>query len=252
MLNFFTNTQKIQYYKNYKEQGFFVVKNVFTKKICKSIIEEIGVAKNTYKYYDRKNLIRRIENIYDKGISLRLINKNLISLLNEIFNKEYTIFKDKYNAKPPGGEGFYAHYDGVFQFRNKVNKLENGWYKYGKDFVNILVALDPCNKINGSIEVSKAHKNNFFSLLKNTNKDGTPNLKNETKYKFKLIKLNIGDILIFKNTCPHRSKKNYSSSNRRTLYYTYSLSKFGSKYKKYFQDKKFSKNKNSKSLSGEI
>ena len=44
MLNFFTNTQKIQYYKNYKEQGFFVVKNVFTK-ICKSIIEEIGVAK---------------------------------------------------------------------------------------------------------------------------------------------------------------------------------------------------------------
>jgi len=203
MLNFFTNTQKTQYYKNYKEQGFFVVKNVFTKQICKSIIEEIGVAKNTYKYYDRKNLIRRIENIYNKGTSLRLINKNLIFLLNEIFNKEYTIFKDKYNAKPPGGEGFYAHYDGVFQFRNKVNKLENGWYKYGKDFVNILVALDPCNKINGSIEISKVHKNN-------------------------------------------------SLSNRRTLYYTYSLLKFGSKYKKYFQDKILSKNKNSKSLSGEI
>ena len=105
MLNFFTNTQKIQYYKNYKEQGFLLLK-MYLQKICKSIIEEIGVAKNTYKYYDRKNLIRRIENIYDKGISLRLINKNLISLLNEIFNKEYTIFKDKYNAKPPGGEGF--------------------------------------------------------------------------------------------------------------------------------------------------
>ena len=86
----------------------------------------------------------------------------------------------------------------VFQFRNKVNKLENGWYKYGKDFVNILVALDPCNKINGSIEVSKAHKT-IFSRYSSTNKDGT-NLKNETKYKFKLIKLNIGDILIFKNS----------------------------------------------------
>lgn len=253
MYDFLDNTQKNQYYKNcYDKRGYFVIKNVFMKKDLKLIIKDIKLAKNTHKYYDQNNLIRRIEKFYDKSPTLKLFNKTIISLLNKIFHKKYTIFKDKYNAKPPGGEGFYAHYDGIFQFRNKKNKLENGWYSYGKDFLNVLVALDPCNKINGSIEISKAHKNNFSYLLNNTYKDGTPNLKNEKKNKFKLIELNMGDILIFKNTCPHRSKKNNSLSNRRTLYYTYSLLKFGSKYKKYFQDKILSKNKNSKSLSGEI
>ena len=240
------------YHDLYLKDGFFVVRNVLAKKLCRSIIRGVGRAEKTYKYYDRNNLIRRIENIYDKGKSLRLINKNLMNLLDKIFKQKYTIFKDKYNAKPPGGEGFFAHYDGVFQFRNKLNKLENGWYKYGKQFVNILVPLDPCNKKNGTIEVSKAHKNNFFYLLKNTNKDGTPNLKNEKKYKFKAIDLNIGDLLVFKNTCPHRSKKNNSLKSRRTLYYTYSPLKFGSKYKEYFKDKKNSKNNTSKSLSGKI
>ena len=54
--------------------------------------------------------------------------------------------------------------------------------------------------------------------------------------------LNIGDIVIFSNTCPHRSKKNNSEKNRRVLYYTYSLFKNGSKYNKYFEDKEKSKN----------
>ena len=35
-----------------------------------------------------------------------------------LFEKKFTIFKDKYNAKPPKGEGFYAHYDGIFYFKN--------------------------------------------------------------------------------------------------------------------------------------
>ena len=30
------------------------------------------------------------------------------------------IFKDKFNLKPPGGEGFYAHYDGIFKWLDKV------------------------------------------------------------------------------------------------------------------------------------
>jgi len=49
-------------------------------------------------------------------------------------------------------------------------------------------------------------------------------------------------MVVFLNTCPHRSKKNNSDKNRRIIYYTYSLSKYGSKYKKYFKDKENSKN----------
>jgi CMP-N-acetylneuraminic acid synthetase len=58
------------------------------------------------------------------------------------------------------------------------------------------------------------------------------------------------DILIFDNRCPHRSNKNISNNMRRILYYTYSLSSAGSQYKKYFHDKKNSKNAN-KSLTGD-
>ena len=50
-------------------------------------------------------------------------------------------------------------------------------------------------------------------------------------------------MVIFSNTCPHRSKKNDTDKSRRIIYYTYSLAKNGSKYTKYFQDKEDSKNK---------
>ncbi len=65
---------------------------------------------------------------------------------------------------------------------------------------------------------------------------------------FKLINLDLGDMVIFSNTCPHRSGKNESENTRRVIYYTYTPSIYGSKYDQYFKDKKGSKNK-SKALS---
>lgn len=236
----------------YKTEGFFIIRNCFNKSIIKKIILEIILAKNTVKYYDQNNLPRRVEKIYNKGKTLKKVNNTIKDLLKKIFTKSFVIFKDKFNSKPPGGEGFEAHYDGVFQFKSKFNKVNNGWYKYGDEFVNVLVALDYCNKKNGTIEIAKAHKNNFNYLLKKTKKNGTPNLKNLKGLKFIPITLNAGDLLIFKNTCPHRSKKNNSSNNRRTLYYTYTPSVYGSKYRDYFNDKNESKNKTSKSLSKKI
>ena len=90
--------------------------------------------------------------------------------------------------------------------------------------------------------------------MKNTKNDGTPNLlkKIEKNLKFENVNLRAGDILIFKNTCPHRSRKNTSNTSRRILYYTYLSDKFGDQYQRYFKDKLKSKNKTSKSLSGQI
>lgn len=242
------------YYKQFNKNGYIRLKNFFSKKIIDKIVNDIYHAKNVDTYYDQKNLIRRIERIYDKGSNLKYANKKIIDLLKKIFDEDYLIFKDKFNAKPSGGEGFFAHYDGVFKFKDKKKKIKNGWYEYTSEFINVLTALDSCTKKNGTIEVSNAHENNFHKLLKNTNEDGTPNIKSSIlkKLKFKQINLNKGDILIFRNTCPHRSKKNNSNKSRKTLYYTYTLSKYGSYYKKYFNDKKNSLNKKSKSLNGEI
>jgi len=240
--------------REYSQKGYFTIKNVFSSADIYVLKNEIQIANNTDKYFDKNGEIRRIEKIFNKGKKLNLLNKEIIKILKNLFNEDYIIFKDKFNAKPPGGEGFFAHYDGVFIFKDEKNFYKKGWYEYSDHFINVLVALDMCDKKNGTIEISKIHKDNFNNLLKNTKNNGTPDLLDEIEKKltFEPIVLNAGDIVVFSNQCPHRSKKNYSNSSRGTLYYTYTLAKFGSFYEKYFEDKKNSQNKTSKSLSGEV
>ena len=230
--------------KKFYENGFFICKKAFDNNFLLRIVDEINKAENTLKYFDNQNNLRRIEKFYNKGVSLITLNEEISTILKNIFEEGFLIFKDKYNAKPPGGEGFFAHYDGIFHFIDHDNNKRKGWYEYGEFFINALVALDPCDEKNGTLEISKHHKGKFNDLLKNTKNDGTPALSEiiESKLSFDSIMLNIGDIVIFSNTCPHRSKKNNSEKNRRVLYYTYTLSKNGSKYDQYFIDKEKSKN----------
>ena len=234
----------------FDNDGYFVFKNFINKDFVTQIIDEIENSKNTIKYFDNSNKLRRIEKLYDKGEYLINLNKNILNLLKNVFDEDFLIFKDKFNAKPPGGEGFFAHYDGIFQFTNSNNDKKNGWYEYGDFFLNGLLAIDNGDENNGSLELANFHKGNFYELYENTKKDGTPALSKEIEDKtsFDLIDLNVGDLIIFLNTCPHRSKKNNSKKDRRILYYTYTLSKNGSKYNEYFNDKRKSKGK-SKALS---
>ncbi len=230
--------------KEFEKNGFFVCKKIFTESFVSNLINEIYKSSNSINYYDKNNKLRRIEKLYDKGQYLIDANNKIIELIKKIFLNNFIIFKDKFNAKPPGGDGFFAHYDGVFKFKDEKDVLRSGWYEYGNYFLNALIALDKCNKENGSIELAKAHKGNFNELLKNTKNDGSPALTEEIELKtsFKLINLDVGDIVFFSNTCPHRSKKNNTDRDRRILYYTYSLEKNGSKYNDYFKDKQKSKN----------
>ena len=240
--------------KEFDKTGFFTIRKVFELQFIEKIIEEINIAKDVKKYFDRNGRIRRIEKLYDKGENLKILNKEVLKSLNNIFGKRFTIFKDKYNPKPAGGEGFYAHFDGIFKFKNQQNVEKNGWYEYTDFFINVLIALDPCNTQNGTIELANAEINNFEDLYKKTKKNGTPDLTldEESKIQFNSVDLNIGDVLIFSNTCPHRSKKNTSNKERKTLYYTYSLLSEKSQYDNYFFDKDNSGNITSKSLSGDI
>lgn len=245
-------------FKNYKEKfdkdGYYKIENFLTREEVAKIIEEINNFKDVDVYTDRSNKIRRIERVYDKGDILKKVNTRFVSLIKKNLNLEVLIFKDKINFKPPGGEGFYAHYDGIFHFKDSKNIKRRGWYEYGNLFINVLLSLDEKNEKNGPIEIAKSHINNFDELIKNTKDDGTPDLleKVAKNTKFEKINLNIGDLVVFKNTCPHRSEKNMSQLNRRILYYTYLPEEFGDQYQNYFKDKKMSKNKTSKSLSGEI
>ena len=238
------NNDILYYKEKYNENGYFICRNFFSNEFINQLLNEIEKSDNTIKYYDNFKILRRIEKLYDKGIQLKLLNEKISSLLKDVFNERFLIFKDKFNAKPPGGEGFYAHYDGIFHFTDPNNEKKKGWYEYGNFFINALVAIDVCNQKNGALELAKSHNGDFNDLIKNTKLNGTPALTQEAEMKisFELINLNIGDMVIFSNTCPHRSKKNETDKSRRILYYTYSLEKNGSKYDKYFTDKENSKN----------
>jgi len=230
--------------KLFLNEGYFVCKKIFNINFVKKILEDIHNAKDTVKYFDNKNNLRRIEKLFDKGSFLKDLNHKILIILKEIFDEKFVIFKDKFNAKPPGGEGFFAHFDGVFNFINEKNQKKNGWYEYGDFFINVLVALDECNEQNGTIELSKIHDGNFQDLLSKTKNDGTPALNKQTEEKilFNPINLKIGDIVIFSNKCPHKSKVNNTNHYRRVLYYTYTPFINGSKYDQYFIDKGKSKN----------
>ena len=240
----------LNFKKKFDDEGYFVLKNFVKESFISHLVDEINNSSNTVKYFDNSKNLRRIEKLYNKGQYLRSMNEKILNVLKNVFDKDFLIFKDKFNAKPPGGEGFFAHYDGIFEFINSKNEKKKGWYEYGDFFVSALVAIDKCNKENGALEIAKSHKGNFDQLYENTKKDGTPALSNEVESKtiFNFIDLEVGDMIIFSNKCPHRSKKNDSQKIRRIIYYTYTPSENGSKYDQYFEDKESSNNK-SKALS---
>lgn len=238
----------------FNTRGYFKFSKFVDQSMIDKIIVEIKDITNVTIYKDRKNQIRRLEQLYNKGQNLNNLNLKFCQFIKDTIHKEVVIFKDKLNTKPPGGEGFSAHYDGVFKFKDANSNLQNGWYCYGDFFINILLALDECTEKNGTIEIAHSHDGDFNQLLKNTMNDGTPNLLDEVEKKtsFEKIILLPGDIVVFKNTCPHRSKKNISNTERKVLYYTYSDISNGSQYTNYFNDKKNSKNKTKKSLTGNL
>ena len=236
------------------EKGYSELKGVFTAKTIKSIISEVNKGSEVDKYFDRNQNERRIERLYDKGYNLSRVNRKILKILELIYGFEWKIFKDKFNSKPPGGEGFYSHFDGVFIFTDKDGEERNGWYTYANQFVSVLVAIDDFTPDNGPIELSPEVKGTFQEILEFTKKDGTPNLTEsyENQCIFENFFPKIGDIIIFNANCPHRSDINHSKSPRRTLYYSYNPSSQGDHYKKYFEDKHSSRNSNSKSLTGDI
>jgi len=236
------------------EKGYAALNGVFNPKAIELILSDIDQSSGVVKYFDRRQNERRIEKIFDKGYSLSQANLKILNILESIYGFEWMIFKDKYNSKPSGGEGFFAHFDGIFIFTDKHGEKRNGWYTYADKFINVLVAIDDFTHENGPLEIAPKVKGTFHELLEHTKKDGTPNLTPsfEDQCSFERILLKSGDLLFFDSKCPHRSKANISQLPRRTLYYTYNASCMGDQYERYYEEKNSGRNSNSKSLTGEI
>jgi ectoine hydroxylase-related dioxygenase (phytanoyl-CoA dioxygenase family) len=251
--------------KLYQKKGFVIIKNFLPKNKINRIRFQITNSKkrNKFFYFEKiknKKKLRRIERIseFSKNSKKLICSKEIFRLIKNIENSEYKLFKDKLNFKYPGGAGYLPHIDGHFLWRDKNNKLQDGWKKYSNNFINLVLPLEKTNKKNGCIYLAKKKDTKkigkTFRKISTSMSPGTPNIKNKDikKFKFFPIELEIGDICLFNWKCAHYSRKNFSSNSRMIFYATYY--KKNSKSSKnirtlYYQDKLKSKNSiNNKSL----
>ena len=225
--------------KDYKNKGYLVSKNFFSKKDVKNLInwvkeiESFPEVKGKWmKYYDQslknknQNILTRIENFYDyhKKFKKLLSNKNIMKELKKITNSEMVLFKDKVNFKFPGAKGFKAHQDAT---------IWRGMYGIGS-FISLIISIDHSNKKNGRLEV--ARNDTKKGLIGKSWKEMPK--KQENKLKWKPINTKPGDLIIFHDYTPHRSANNMSKLKRRMLFLTYNKKSEGDHRKKHFKDKR--------------
>ena len=94
-----------------------------------------------------------MEKFYQNSEKIILLNKLILKKLKEVFGKNFTIFKDKCNSKPPG-ETIVAHYDSVYNWIDKNGKLRRGWHEYADEFITVLV--DIISPLSGSNNIKSS------------------------------------------------------------------------------------------------
>lgn len=229
-----TKTEVVQFYK----KGFLIKKNLFKKKYIKIIQNEIqklskeNNPNKVDKYYGpnifnkKKNLLVRIENFYKRNKNLtKMIDSPIIKdILVELFKSKPTLFKEKINYKPSGCGPDKLHQDS-----------QAGWYKYTKDFINVLVSIEKSTINNGCLKIDVSG-NNCKRMIKK--KMEPLKFKELNNPKFKNLLLGVGDVVLFNSFTPHYSNSNESKSDRSQIYLTYNKKKDGNFRSKYISDKR--------------
>ena len=101
------------------ENGYFCKNNFLSKQNVEKLKAEIIKLMDNPKvvsYSDRNNNLRRMERFTFSSKIMSSLNDDIIKFLKANLGNDYLLFKDKVNFKPSGGEGFFAHYDGIFEF----------------------------------------------------------------------------------------------------------------------------------------
>lgn len=248
------NDSDNEYQRRFNSDGFFIIPDYFgSLEVANAPAEVKALERNpgAHIYLDRNGELRRLEHFTYLSDFFVKLNEKVEGLLSEVLGEPHTLFKDKFNYKPPGGEGFSAHYDGVFEFETGDGEVRRGWHHYAPRFVSVLVAVDPFTTENGALEIAAAHSGDFEALLENTRKDGSPHLLTEVEAAedFFPVIMEAGGVAVFKHSCPHRSGPNSSQTARGSVYWTYNSEGEGNHYNRYFEDKAKSTNQN-KALTG--
>lgn len=191
---------------------------------------------------DNSSVLSRIENFvpYHEKLGSILLNDSLLDIVSELMGEQAVLYKDRINFKPPGGGAHAAHQDGVAYESSALEKFNSDTPPY----ISILIGVDPATRENGCFEVAENWSiDNLDILPMERPYPDNPNFSKitqqvEDELSWKQIETDPGDVILFTERLPHRSKTNRTDKSRRILYGVYNPLSEGDKRTTYFDDKR--------------
>ncbi len=183
------------------------------------------------KYFENSSktgerLLCRVENFipYHEGLRDLLTDGDVMHILGELMGEEAVLFKEKINAKLPGGSGFTAHQDAP------------AFVSFGQRYhITMMIAVDDSTVENGCLEFSDPVP--VYETLRQ-DAGGSVHPEVEKTMPWRALEAKAGDIVFFDSYIPHRSHPNTSGRSRRAMYITYNKRSEGSRRDDYFADKR--------------
>ena len=231
------NDEQLEYFSG---QGFVVVPGLFDSQTTGTLIRAAAevealpeVAGKQMVYWetrqrgDGQRMVQRIENFYPYHDWFHeLFDGPLLKgAVDELFGEASVLYKDKFNLKLPGGDGFKPHQD-----------QQAGWSVYAPIFITALVCIDEATVENGCLELAAGlHDRGLIGREWEPLTD-----ENMGDVEFMPVPTAPGDAIFFDSYAPHSSQPNLTDSPRRVLYVTYNRLRDGDHRERYFSDKRAS------------
>ncbi len=176
---------------------------------------------------------------YNPVIREQLVPK-FQGFIKALTGDDFVLFKDKCNAKNPGGGAFEPHQDVI-----AYNHLKPNFH------VTVAIFLDDATLENGCLYFPENYRRDLEGYgyeLQTTPNGQLPILPSYDggsshgaiqqdvagRIKWQPIEAKPGDVVIFDSYVPHYSEKNASDKSRRAMFYTFNAQHFGDFYDAYY------------------
>ncbi|MCH2207052.1 MAG: phytanoyl-CoA dioxygenase family protein [Lentisphaerales bacterium] len=215
---------------NLKENGFTIIKSVFSFKKLEFIRNFTdSLIKNYEQNYSRDidklskwYLPHRLDNgvlydVYQRHKEFRFLAENdeLLTIIRNYFQDSFYLYVNSLLYKPSYKDNEVPwHQD----FLNKPEESEK---------IILWVALDSASQKNGCLQViPKSHKNKLknWYLVPNATHHKRLQLSKEEEEQSIPVELNIGDAILFSQYLVHSSLQNQSNSHRKAIRFAYKKS----------------------------
>lgn len=193
---------------------------------------------------DNASKVCRYEYIsgYSVAVRTKIIPK-IQTLIEQLTQQKFVLFKDKCNAKNPGGGAFAPHQDVIAydQFKPTYHitaaiflddaTIENGCLFFPENYLEDLKDLNTTrvSTLNGNLPILDSDKGG------RTHGNICQAISDQIRWTPVTAKK--GDVVLFDSYAPHYSEKNNSNMTRRAMFFTFNAESDGDFYQAYYDMK---------------